>query len=259
MKWLLIFLTSLAFATDKYFVTIADTEHYNWVIEQIHNIKQYNTEVKEIAVYDLYLTKLQREQLQSMENVVVRDLEEKNPQMRDQFVVRPSGRISRGWYTWKGIAVKDALKHYPYFIYMDAMVRPIQNLEPVFRHIVQNRSFFITAGHDLAIATTTIMQKHFAFTDLDKPSIQSNIMGITRDLEKQIAEPAYQAAEDINLFIDDGTSKGGFGTARYDQSIFSILVHKAKLPILNREGDCLRIDGETVPFLITSYFKLRPT
>lgn len=253
---------NVAFATtlDKYFVTVCDTEHYNWAIDQIECIHKYNSNVKEIAVYDLALTDVQRKHLTTLPKVVVRDIEQRNKYMRDQFVVRPNGRISRGWYTWKAVAVHDATKRYPYFLYMDAGVRPNTDLTPIFQHLIENRHFFITTGHNMRVATTTrqIKQLNVTEKELDEESIQTNVMGITPDLMDTFVKPAYETTTDFDLYVDDGTSEGGFGRARYDQTIFGIFQIKAKLPLIDREGGHLKINKEHIPFRSHYFFRFKP-
>ena len=245
---------------DKYFVTVCDSEHYNWAVEQIDSIHKHNKAVKEIAIYDLKLTEKQRKHLSTLPQVVVRDLEEKNPFMREQFIVRPNGRMSRGWYSWKPIALYDAIQKAPYFLFMDAGVRSKTNLNPIFLHTVQNKSFFITTGHSLEQQTTKQQMISFSVhkEELYLPSIQSNVMGITKDLIPSLLRPAYDATENIKNFEDDGSSKMGFGYARHDQSVLSIIIHKAKIPILDREKDYLLINGEKVPFSSHYFFKFKP-
>lgn len=235
----------------KYFATVCDREHYNWCILHIESIFQHNQNVKEIAVFDINLTPTQKRILNEKERVVVLPIEEVNPHMKEQTLVRSNGRMSRGWYSWKPVAIKQALERYPYVLYIDAGIRVSHPLDRIFQHIIQNGSFFFSAGHNLEIATSKYTQKTLGLdqTFLQKESISSGVQGLTQALYETYALPCYQCSKDIKLFKDDGSSQGGFGWGRHDQTIFSIFVHKNNLKVHNLyETSYLTIDGEKIPF-----------
>ena len=49
--------------------------------------------------------------------------------------------------------------------------------------------------------------------------VEAGIMGFTRNVINTLVNPIYEAAGDLQNFIDDGTSSGGRGTGRHDQAI----------------------------------------
>ena len=235
----------------KYFATVCDQEHYNWCVLHIESIFEHNQNVKEIAVFNLNLTPLQKSILEKKDRVVVLPIEKVNPLMQEQILVRKNGRMSRGWYSWKPVAIKQALERYPYVLYIDAGIRVSHPLDRIFEHLIQNGSFFFSAGHNLEIATSQYIQEKLNLTKefLQKESISAGVQGLTKQLYESYAIPCYECSKDIRLFEDDGSSKGGFGWGRHDQIIFSIFVHRNHLQIHDLyKPSFLKIDDEIIPF-----------
>lgn len=257
-----LFFSSLAFSIEKYFATTSDSEHFNWLVLQIESIFEWNREVEEIAVFDIGLTKKQRDYLSAKPEVVVLDLEEVNPYMKTEFQVRPNGRISRGWYSWKPVAIKQALERYPYLLFLDAGISVKAPLDRLFEHIVQNGYFFLSAGHELSFTVTNAVKNHFHLTEtfLKQQSISSGVQGITKALQEAYVKPIYECSKKIELFEDDGSSTKGFGWGRHDQVISSIFVLRNRYKIHSiTQGDYLHIDDEDVPFNIFYFFQFKPT
>ena len=257
---LFLFFSSFCFSIEKYFATTCDTEHYNWLILQIESLFQYNQEIVEVAVFDLGLTQKQKAFLNHLTKVVVLDLEETNSQLKKEFQVRQNGRIARGWYSWKPIAIKQALERYPYVLYMDAGIRAKAPLDRIFEHIVQNDYLLFSAGHNLKEFTTQYVKNYFQLDPgfLTNCSISAGLQGLTKAMLKEYILPVYEFSKNIHLFEDDGSCAKGFGYARHDQIIFSILVHQNQYRVHHTE-DSLLIDGEEVPFQASFFWKFKPT
>ena len=68
------------------------------------------------------------------------------------------------------------------------------------------------------------------------------------DILEEIIEAALSRVD--TLFVaDDGSTPGGFGTCRYEQTLLSIFVRLLKLPVMPPDGWMnLTIDGKQVPF-----------
>lgn len=226
-------------SNEMYFVTVSDTEHFPWVQRLIESIIKYNTPfVSKIAVFDLGLTQSEIDTLNELEVVQVYPLKDVNPDMRKKFVARPNGRLVRGWYSWKPAVFYEALQLFPYFIYADSGVEVAAPSHDIFHEIEkQGYCFFESDGSPTHPTATTHVKKLF---DLDNPknqwilmerSLSGSTQGLSRAVLHSYVEPVYQLAADIKNFEDDGSAPWGFGGARHDQTLFSIVASSLHLRV----------------------------
>src|SRR5690606_32216451 len=112
---------NLSFNLPMNFVTACDNEHFPWLDQwNKYIVKQHVKKKLNFLIFDLSLTLQQKEFLQRLPNTKVIPIETAHPDILTKFVVRPNGRMARGWYTWKIVALKQALEHFDYFLYLDS-------------------------------------------------------------------------------------------------------------------------------------------
>lgn len=247
-----------------YICTAADADHFNWMLSLIGSIHHFDFKaLGQIAVFDLGFTQEQREELKHIQKLKVYDVELTHPDLLKHFVVRP-GRKARGWYAWKPVVIKQALDLFPYVLYVDSGVFVKNSLAPIFDHMLYNGHFFVTCFHSIKWMTPQYVIKKF---DLEDPQrafvledtaygLSAGIQGVTRSVYDSYVMPMYELSKDINNFIDDGTAPEGFGTARNDQTLFSIQARLQHLPIL-KHVDFLIDERQQTRFVFGSFFKLR--
>ncbi len=226
------------FNDPMYFATASDTEHFPWLLILINSIHKYNpNKVEEIAVYDLGLTKDEIDVLSAMPSVVVYPIERVNPYVTTKFIVRPDGRVARGWYSWKPVVLYQALQKFPYVLYIDSGVEITSALDGIFITLIKNGYCLFDCGHEVEPMVTKRVKRLFEISKLSDKKILKNlgisggIQGLTRQMLDSYVIPIYKLAKDIRNFEDDGSSPGGFGAARHDQALFSIQALKLKLRI----------------------------
>lgn len=226
--------------TKMYFCMAADDQHFRWLIHLIASIHKYDfDEVGEIAVFNLGFTPCQIEELNAIEKVKVYEVEKTNPNLLTFFTVRPNGRSARGWYAWKPVVIKQALEMFPYVLYMDSGVTLGMSMKPIFEHIRSRGYYLMGSGWPLGPTITKKVRKHFK---LDTPklryipsstSMTATIQGLTRSMLKDYVLPMYELTKDLSFFEDDGSAPNGFGGARHDQSIASVLAYILHLEMFN--------------------------
>jgi hypothetical protein len=219
-----------------YFATATDTEHFPWVLILIESIKKYHGEKDiTIAVFDLGLTQDEIDVLNKWEAVTVHQLEKVNPHITHKFVVRPTGRKARGWYSWKPVVLYQALQLYPYVMYFDAGVEIIGPLDSVFKYLVKNGYYLFESGDKIESMITKPIKKLFGLDKasqafiLQRNGISAGIQGVSRQMLDTYIVPLYKLAHIIKNFEDDGSAPGGFGNGRHDQTLFSIVARQLKL------------------------------
>ena len=246
-----------------YYCTAADTRFFDRLKNLIGSIHRFDFDhLGEIAVFDLGLTKVQRDQLKYMQKVSLRAVEITHPDILKQFVISPGGRLTVGHFAWKPVVIKQALELFPYILYLDAGLTVLKPLDDLFEFINKQGYFFlvipncthrgISNWHSIINRTT----KYAADTllkdlDADKKNeilqgstISAGIQGVTRRLWNDYVMPMYKHSFDIALFKDDGSAPFGWGEARHDQSLASIYVHRLKY-VLNPVGwSTIEISGK---------------
>lgn len=252
----------------QYYCTYADSRHCELLLNLIGSIHRFDFDrLGEIMVFDLGLNERQREQLNRIQKVSVYGVEKVNPDILTPFISSPSGKIVRGWFTWKPVAIKQALDKYPYILCIDAGICITRSIEPLFKYIREHGYFLIS---NLPIMTCNIARRVTRSVlrdviDKEDPSIRNfllkndtimisaGLQGLSREILDSYVMPMYELAHKPHLFADDKTAKTGFGEARHDQTLFSILAHKLKMKI-HQEG-VIELDfsnGRRIKFHTTS-------
>ncbi len=246
--------------TFHYFSTVADEKHYALLVNLIGSIHKNDYDcLDEIAVFDIGLTKDQRNTLNQMAKVKVFDVEKRHPDLLTPFQTAHNGKMVRGWYAWKPVLMKQSLDMYPYFLFLDAGSLVLNSPSPLFKHIEQNGYFFITVSHNIVDRLTTPVADYFVsklnpeqqaiVLDPHTQMVAGGVQGISRFLYFDYIFPLYLAAGNLDFFKDDGSSKCGFGAGRHDQTLMSILVRSKGYKSMNADGwSDLRVDGKAFPF-----------
>ncbi len=230
----------------QYYCTYADSHHYNFLLNLIGSIHHVDYDrLGEIMVFDLGLNKRQRDQLNKIQKVQLYEVEKVNPEVIKPFVSSLRGKIARGWFAWKPVVIKQALEKYSHVLCIDSGITVLRSLGPLFDYIREHGYFLIS---NLPIPTCNIESRvtrevlnkiinkenedvrNFLLKK-DTIMISAGLQGMSRDLLDDYVLPMYEYAHNPKLFIDDKTAKRGFGEARHDQTLFSILAHKLQLKI----------------------------
>jgi hypothetical protein len=227
------------------FVTCVDKEFFPWLNYLLSDIYKFNgKEVKEISIYDLGLTSEQKKELEKKPFVKVCELEKRHPDILKKFKIRSMGRVARGWYAWKPVAIKQACEKHSAFLYIDSGVRILQDMKFVFQEIQKNGCFFVADCNNRLFIPSVTKRIFYKFSLdkeenkhlLDKISIWAAIQGISHKIYDSYVMPLYELTADLKNFEDDGSAPLGFGWGRHDQSISSILVHKLNFKLFRWEG-----------------------
>ncbi len=246
------------------FCTAADEKFFPLVINLIGSIHKANfNDLREIAVFNLGFTQDQINALNSIKKVKVYDIELTHPDLLTPFEVRPN-KIARGWYAWKPVVIKQALDMFPQVLYVDAGVVILKPLNNLFKHIEQNGYFLRNCGHNIKCMVIQRIIKKFDLhvkerkwiLDENTYGATAAIMGFTRKVYRDLVLPWHEITKDLDNFIDDGSAAGGFGAARYEQAILSVLACLLGLHIYicsptQSYPIYLKIDNKKVPFYIT--------
>lgn len=219
-----------------YFALAADTIFFEQALHLIGTLHKFHIEdIEEIAFFDLGLLSHEREILNSLAKVTRYNLVINAKHMLMPFPLNPlSNKPARGHYTWKAAVLKQALEMFPYVIYIDAGVTVVGKLDCVFEHIQQHGYFFIDSNQTIEQTLTQRVRKEF-FLDAHVfyyTTISANFMGVSRRIHHAIVLPLYTLAQDLALFIDDGTAPNGYGWSRHDQTLLSILIRRKGLRVI---------------------------
>lgn len=235
----------------QYYCTAADEGYFNHVINLIGSLHKTNFEhLGEITVFDLGLTTQQKAFLSKIQKVCIREIERVNPYILHKFQVNTAGKKVPGWYSWKPVCIKQALDAYPYVLWIDAGTTVLKNLSHLFTHIKNNKYFLVTIGdeysngelaHPIKRGLTTYVQEIFCLDTQDPQDIShlecimAGIIGVHKDALDLFIVPLYEFAHDIRYFQDDGTSSAGFGSARPEQTLLSILTYMQGLKFFKQD------------------------
>lgn len=238
-------------------VTAADSSYFRHVLNLIGSLHYSNFDsLQEICVYDLGLSPAQEAQLNAIEKVSVHLIQCTNPDMLKPMPVHPGGRAVPGLYSWKPVAIKDALDRFDAVLYLDAGMVVLKPLDKVFESIREQGYFFVGVPHSIAWCTTKLVKDAF---QLDLPgrafildeqvnALGANLLGISRMYYESLVMPIYELAKNITYFIDDGTTPAGFGTGRHDQTLWSICARLLNCEIKSPGWCSLNIGGAEIPF-----------
>jgi hypothetical protein len=248
------------------FCTASDAKYFTRLLNLIGSLHHTNFEnTQEIAVFDLGLTDDQMEILSNIEKVKLYSVELTHPDLLTQFEVE-SGKMVPGWYAWKFVILKQALDIFSYTLWIDAGSTVMRPLDDLFKHINQNGYFLATTGiahYPIYRSATRYVKEKFNLYlpenqwILSQDVVMGGIIGVSHKCLYNFVLPAYELAYDIRNFIDDGTAPGGFGTARHDQPLLSILAYSNNLKVFKQDfwqkvPMLLTVENESVPFYITS-------
>ncbi len=255
-----------------YFCTVSDEKHFTLLLNLIGSIhKLHFDDLGQIAVYDIGLSESQIQELSRIQKVKVYEIEKTNP---DMFVVynigKPLGnkydgveRAVRGWYSWKPVAIKQASELFPYFLYIDAGAVILNPINKLFDYIREKDFFAVDCGRSIRWQATQYIIDKFNLNSASKKwlldeqtlGLSAGLMGVSHRIYQSFVVPIYELTHDIKNFVDDGTTPDGFGTARYDQPLFSILarLHNLNIFTLNRKDNSpvlLTVENEEIPLYV---------
>lgn len=224
-------------AIDQYFCTSADSKYFNNLLNLIGSIHKTNFEnLKEIAVFNLGMSKEELEKLSTIVKVKTYEVELTHPNLLKPFKTTPQGKEVPGWYAWKPVILKQSLKMFPYVLYIDAGLGVLRPLDNLFEYITLHKYFLCRLRpHSVWAQTNEYLKEKF---ELNKPEnewviyqdpIVGFVIGASREAENFLINPFYEFTKDLRNFQDDGTCPGGFGHYRHDQSILSIFGHLKRL------------------------------
>jgi hypothetical protein len=247
---------------DHYYCTVADERHFPMLMNLVGSIHRNDYDaLDQIAIFDIGLTRQQRDLLNTIEKTHVYDVEKVHPDLLSYFTTNPAGRTVRGWFAWKPVVMKQALDMFPYFLYLDAgtlVLRPPENL---FKHIKQNGYYLMEINpHSIESSVTKpVIDKvinHFPpetaefLMSSQANMIDAGFQGVSRSVKDSYIVPVYQLASDLTLFADDGSGRLGYGAGRHDQVLFSIYAQINKFNFNSQGWTNLKVDGQDTPFHI---------
>ena len=248
------------------FVTATDTEHFTWTLNLVAGIHRFHSDrLGEIAIYDLGLVPAERSLLNSLAYVQVYDVERTNPYVFQKFTVNNTGKIARGWYSWKPVVIKQAMEHHSEFFYLDSGITVVGAMDLLFKQVHENGYFFIDCGHSVERMTTRPLIQKFNLEAsankwvLNKKGISAGIQGLSQAIYQSYVLPVYELAHDITNFADDGSCPKGFGFGRHDQTVFSIQARLLKLKVneVIRGGKLkLKEDGQITKVKLDDFIEI---
>jgi hypothetical protein len=248
---------------EMYFCTAADEKHYPILINMIGSLHKHNYyDIVEIRIYDLGFNQQQINELKNIKKVKLCEIEKTNPQILE-FIQTSETKMSRGAFSWKPVVIKDALDYQPYTLYIDAGTTILKPINNIFKHIIQNKHLLLDCGHSIKWMTTKYVIESQNLNSSENSwiledsvfGIDAGFQGISKELYDDYVLPVYEMTKDINNFIDDKTCPDGYGSARQDQTLYSIQARKLGLH-LNYHDDptkecCFIINENKVPFHLT--------
>lgn len=240
----LMFLINSICGLPHFYCTPADAKHFHMLKNLIGSI-HYNDfdNLREIAVFNLGLEPEQTQELENMQKVKVYAVEMVNSQLLNYFTTCPSGRQVRGYFAWKPVVIKQALDLFPYVLYLDAGTTVLKPLDNLFEYIRGQGYFLLSCTEnencnlsnrltkkvwDLFLSKRSLEEQKLILSG-ETYNIDAGLQGLSRKMLKSYVLPMYEHAKDLELFIDDGTAKFGWGAGRHDQTLFSMYAYFLKL------------------------------
>ncbi len=249
-----------------YFCTVANKRYFSHLLNLIGSIHKHNfKQLGHIAVFDLGLDPEQIEILNSIEKLSINYLQPTNPDMLTVFNTTFEGKPVPGWYSWKPVAIKQAFDIFPpkvSFLFIDAGTTVLKNLSDLFESINHVGYFFHNGWNwPLNKSTTQFVTQAFSLTEIQNGTLladttfhlEAGLMGLSSQVYDSFISPVYELSKDIRYFADDGSSPGGFGYGRHDQTLYSIYAHLNKYTIHDHFKDhfepfLLPLAAQQVPF-----------
>lgn len=273
---LFLILAQIAYSFPQYYCTAANSTYYRCLLNLIGSIHETNfDECQEIAVFDLGFEQEELQTLQNIQKVNVYPLDKTHPDMLTYF--RDHGINCLGWFSWKPVAIKKALEMFPYVLWVDAGTELRNPVDFLFQYIQEHDYLLCTIGdhrdgrgkwiHPIRWGTTSFVKNQFGLEAPDKQWIleqefvMGNFMGISRKGSVYFLNDLYEWTKDLRYYADDGTAAEGWGSARHDQLLLSILAYMRNLTIYIQDGiegkpTLLQVGGQVVPFYINWWEKL---
>lgn len=239
---LILLFFSSAQAIPLYFCTGANSAYFNRLMNLIGSIHKTNyASLEQIAVFDLGLSSKEIDTLRSIDKVMVYQLQKTHPEQLKYFTL-PTGQRWFGWYTWKPVIIKQALDMFGYVVWLDAGTTVLKPLDHLFQYIANSGYFICTIGnehenskwrHPIGWSATKFLINTFNLHHigrrwiLSQESVMGGVIGVARNslFYEKFLLPLYKYTKDFRYFADDGTSAGGYGAGRHDQTIMSILAY----------------------------------
>ncbi|OGN65172.1 MAG: hypothetical protein A3E80_01275 [Chlamydiae bacterium RIFCSPHIGHO2_12_FULL_49_9] len=248
--WCFLLLASHLQAIPQYYCTAADSGYFKPLMGLIGSIHESNfDDLGEIAVFDIGLKKEEISQLENIQKVRVYRVDTDNPDVL-HFFYPPNARKTLGWYSWKPMVVKQSLDLFPYVLWIDAAATVLRPLNNLFESIVKNRYFLVTIGderkadgspvHSVDWQTNGFLREKFQLEKeenrwiLSQDCVTSCIVGASREAWDDFVGDWFEATKDLRNFIDDGIPYG-YGCARHDQAVLTLIAYTKKLTIFDQD------------------------
>lgn len=255
------------------FCTASDNKYFDNLLNLIGSIHKTNFDnLNEISVFNLGLTQDQIETLETIEKVKLYDVELTHPDILKPFKTTTWGKYVPGWYAWKPVIIKQSLDMFDNVLWIDAGNVVLKPIDHLFKHIQQNGYFLTTIGNSefknkqYKISTQWQTTKYLinkfdlnASTKkwiLSQEPINATLIGVSKKYINDFIMPLYDLSKDLINYQDDGTTPEGFGTARHDQSLLTILGYLnglkiSRLDYTQNSPIYLDIDKNQVPYYQT--------
>lgn len=270
MKWFFLFLffARSLLPIPQYYCTGATPNYFLPLLNLIGSLYSSNgREIQGIAVFDFGLRADQIDLLRKIPRVSICQLQKTDPEILNYFYL-PNGRAVFGWFAWKAVAIKQALEQFPYVLWLDAGTTVLKPLDALFSYIQKEGYFLCTIGddrgpdglplHSVGWGITHYVRRKFHLDDLERrwilerESIMGGVIGVAKESQRLFLDDLYEFSKDLRNYADDGTAPNGWGSARHDQTLLSILAYSRGLQV-HRQDPMQKtpIFLGTEPFYIT--------
>lgn len=220
-----------ALLTALVLVTSCDSSKYFARLRNLVGSVQYWEPELRVVVYDLGLTAADRAQVESWSNVLaVHDV---------PFDTLPRHVRELRQFAWKPWVMRDALRRYGAILYQDAGQELRRSIDEVRALLARDGHFFVAqdgAATQLRCCGRVGELTHagtLAALAADEPAVRDALMcaggiqgyaGEHVDAVQRVLEPALACAMDARCIAPEGAT---LANHRFDQSVFSILLHRA--------------------------------
>lgn len=213
----------------------------------IGSLHATQTHLQQILVYDLGLSRPEREFIHRSHWCQLRQVPWVNPYVLTPYRSRQKGDPNHqyvGLMSWKPALLPDVLQDYPHALWLDAGVTAWAPLDRLWEHVQQVGHFFVGADQ-IDWCTTQHVRQTLKLTPeiLADTGINAGLFGFSRAISSSVIQPARELARDLSLFVDDGSAPGGPTAARHEQTLLSILVAQAGLK--RHTGPDITLSGGT--------------
>ena len=245
------------------FCIASDDKHLPLLFNLIGSIFKHNeNDIGEIMIYDLGLSDINIDKINTIKYANVYEVEKINPHITEDLQTDTHRKV-KGLFSWKPVIIKHAIDIHENVLYLDSGTTILKCLKNLFEHIEQNGYLFFDCGHSIKWMTTDNIIKKFNLESNKNLwilndntfGIDAGFQGISRKIKESFIDPMYELSKDINNFIDNGSCPNGWGTGRHDQTLYSILAQKLNFKIQYHDVEAekcnLFINNKKIPFKIT--------